>query len=329
MFKAVITGVAGQDGSFLSELLLKKGYQVIGITRRKSVDPNIENIKHLLNNPNFKLVFGDITDATLIYRILHDHQPHEFYNLGAFSNVGQSFKEPVATFKINAESVITQLEAINQVSPATRYYQASTSELFGGVSCPKEGYDENSVFHPRSPYGISKLAAYWAVRNFREAYGLYACNGILHNHSSTRRGHDFATRKISQGVAAIKLGLQKKVKMGNIKAFRDEGSAKDYVKAMYLMLQQETPQDYLIATGEGATIEEMLRYVCELAELNFDDVYEQDPQFMRPSDVPYLKGNPQKAIKELGWEPTYTWRDLLKEMYLSDLAILKKEQDRR
>jgi len=323
MLKAVITGVAGQDGSYLAEYLLGRGYYVIGITRRKSVDPNIQNIRHLLDNPNFHVIYGDITDATMIYRVLHDYQPHEFYNLAAMSHVGQSFKEPAATFRVNAEAVITQLESINQISPATRYYQASTSELFGGLSCPPEGYTEQSPFHPRSPYGVAKLAAFWAVINYREAHGIYACNGILHNHSSPRRGKDFATRKITRGIASVKLGLQEHLYMGNLESYRDEGHSKDYVEAMHLMLQQDDPRDFLIATGSGATIKEMFEYVCQLANLNFEDVYREDSRFMRPSEVPYLRGNPSAAKASLKWEPKYTWKDLLKEMYLNDLNELK------
>ena len=324
MFKAIISGVAGQDGSFLSEFLLEKGYLVVGITRRKSVDPGIDNIKHLLDNPNFKLIYGDILDPTLIYRLLADHKPHEFYNLAAMSHVGQSFKEPTSTWRINAEAVISQLEAINQVSPYTRYYQAGTSELWGGINCPPDGYDESSRFNPRSPYAVSKVAAYWAVKNYRESYDLHACNGVLGNHSSTRRGLDFATRKITHGVASVKLGLQDKLRMGNLEPFRDEGASPDYVRAMWLMLQQEQPDDYVIATGDGATIRQMLEYVCELAELDIEKVYQQDPQFMRPSDVPYLKGNANKAKEKLGWTPTYNWKQLLEEMYLNDYHQLSK-----
>lgn len=325
MFKAVITGVAGQDGSYLAEYLLDLGYQVIGITRRKSVNPSLDNLQNILHHPRFKLVLGDLTDATLIYRILHDHRPHEWYNLGAFSNVGQSFKEPAATFRINSEAVITQLDAITQISPSTRYYQASTSELWGGVACPLDGYNEEAIFYPKSPYAVSKLAAYWSVRNYRESYGLFACNGVLSNHSSPRRGYDFATRKISRGVAAIKLGYQSQIKMGNLNAFRDEGHSKDYVKAMYLMLQSEEAKDYVVATGQGATIRQMLEYVCELANLDIEQVYLQDPSLMRPSDVPYLKGNSNKIKAELGWEPSYDWKNLLQEMYLSDLSLLQEQ----
>lgn len=277
------------------------------------------NIDHLLGNKNFKLFEGDITDQTLISRILHDHKPHEFYNLAAMSHVGQSFREPLSTFDVDARAVIGQLEMIRQISPYTRFYQASTSELFGGLTCPKEGYDESSPFHPRSPYGVAKLAAFWAVKNYREAYGLFACNGILHNHSSPRRGYDFATRKITRGVARVKLGLQETLKMGNLAAFRDEGHSKDYVRAMWMMLQTDDPEDYLVATGSGATIREMFEYVCELADLNPAVVYEMDPRFMRPSEVPFLLGNPSKIKRQLGWEPEYSWKALLKEMYEADL----------
>lgn len=322
MLKAVVTGAGGQDGSYLSELLLSKGYLVIGITRRKSVHPGNANLAKALLHPNFKLIYGDITDSTFIYRTLFTYKPHEWYNLAAYSNVGQSFKEPMATFKVNAESVLMQLDAINEISKSTRFYQASTSELWGGEECPSSGFNEESRFHPKSPYGISKLAAYWSVINYRESYGLFACNGLLGNHSSERRGHDFATRKITRGVASIKLGLSNAVKMGNLSSFRDEGHSKDYVRAMHLMLQQEEPKDYVIATGSGATIKDMLSYVCNLADLKIEDVYQQDPQYMRPSDVPYLMGDSSKARNELGWTPTYTWQDLLKEMYLSDLGGL-------
>lgn len=322
MFTAVITGVAGQDGSYLSEYLLNLGYKVIGITRRKSTTNNLDNLKNVINNNNFKLVNGDITDSTFICRILYHYKPHEWYNLAAMSHVGQSFLEPSYSFQVNAEAVINQLELIRNISPYTRFYQASTSELFGSVLCPKSGFDESSAMSPMSPYAISKLAAYWSVKNYRQSYNLFCCNGILHNHSSPRRGFDFATRKITHGVAKIKLGLEKKLKMGNLNAFRDEGHAKDYCKAMHLMLQQEEPEDYVISTGSGATIEEMLKYVCSIAGLDFEEVYEQDQKFMRPSDVPYLLGNSEKAKKKLGWKPEYNWKKLLEEMYQNDLSCL-------
>jgi len=324
MLTAVITGVAGQDGSYLAELLLNKEYSVVGITRRLSANRKYGNISHLIDLENFKLIEGDICDTTLVSRVLHSYRPHEWYNLAAMSHVGQSFKEPLSTFDIDARAVIGQLESIRQISPYTRFYQASTSELFGGVGCPKEGYDESYTFNPRYPYAIAKLAAYWAVRNYRTAYNLFACNGILHNHSSPRRGVDFATRKITRGVASVKLGLQDSLQMGNLSPFRDEGHSKDYCKAMYLMLQQEFPSDYVVATGTGATIEEMFRYACSLAELNFEDVYEVDERFMRPSEVPFLLGNPSKIMRDLGWKPEYSWKMLLKEMYENDLRELQE-----
>jgi GDPmannose 4,6-dehydratase len=325
MFTAVITGVAGQDGSYLSELLLKEGYRVVGITKRHGASRGYSNITHLLNNEAFTLLEGDIVDTTLISRVLHQYKPDEWYNLAAMSHVGQSFREPLVTFDVNARAVIGQLECIRQVSPYTRFYQASTSELFGGIDCPESGYDELSAFNPRSPYAVAKLAAYWAVINYRVAYNLFACNGILHNHSSPRRGHDFATRKITRGIAKVKLGLEDTVRMGDLSAFRDEGHSKDYCKAMYLMLQQELPDDYVIATGGGATIEAMFRYVCYLADLPFEEIYEIDQRFIRPSDVKFLLGDPTKALKELGWSPEYNWESLLEEMYENDIEELQRE----
>jgi GDPmannose 4,6-dehydratase len=325
MLKAVITGVAGQDGSYLAEFLLNKGYSVIGITRRHGTAEEYKNIKCALENDRFKLVEGDIADVTLISRIFHTYKPHEWYNLAAMSHVGQSFKEPLVTFEVDAKAVIGQLECMKRFSPYTRFYQASTSELFGGIDCPPQGYTEKSLFHPRSPYAIAKLAAYWAVRNYREAYSLYACNGILHNHSSPRRGYDFATRKITRGIAKVKLGMEPCLKMGNLSAFRDEGHSKDYCRAMWLMLQQDVADDFLIATGTGATIKEMLDYVCSLADLSAEDVYVPDERFMRPSDVPFLLGDPSRAVEALGWEPEYSWKALLREMYEEDLAELQKE----
>ena len=324
MLTAVITGVAGQDGSYLADFLLEKGYSVVGITLRHGTVGSYRNLEHLGSNENFRLIEGNVIDQTLISRVLHDYKPHEWYNLAAMSHVGQSFKEPLAAFDIDAKAVIGQLEAIRQVSPYTRFYQASTSELFGGLSCPPTGYTESSRFHPRSPYGVAKLAAFWAVVNYREAYNLFACNGILHNHSSPRRGFDFATRKITRGVAKVKLGMEETLKMGNLSAFRDEGHSKDYCKAMWMMLQADSAEDYLVATGTGATIEEMFRFVCDLANLPFEEVYEQDERFMRPSDVPFLLGNPEKIQEELGWNPEFDWKALLTEMYNNDLSLLSR-----
>jgi GDPmannose 4,6-dehydratase len=325
MLKAVITGVAGQDGSYLAELLLERGYEVFGVTRRKSVNPGEENLQVLVGRQRFHLVYGDITDGTFVTRLLYDIKPHEYYNLAAMSHVGQSFAEPVATFTTNATAVALQLDAIRLVSPSTRFYQASTSELFGSTPCPPSGLAEDASFHPRSPYAVAKLAGYWATVNAREAWGLHASNGILFNHSSPRRGLDFATRKISRGLAAVKLGLAQSLRMGDLTAFRDEGLSSDYMDAAWRMLQQSEPGDYVVGTGTGATIEQMFRYVCDLADLDFDAVYERDERFLRPSDVPYLVSNPAKANATLGWEPLHNWKDVLAQMYESDLAEMSRE----
>jgi GDPmannose 4,6-dehydratase len=325
--KAIVTGVAGQDGSYLAEYLLKKDYEVYGVTRRKSVNQGTENIEHLLLNDKFHLLEGDICDATFISRTLHDVQPHEYYNLAAQSHVGYSFKDPLDTFRVTGEAVMMQLEMIRQFSPSTRFYQASTSELYGGLDCPELGYDESTPFHPRSPYAVAKAAAYYAVVNYREAYGVHASNGILFNHSSPRRGQDFATRKMTRGIANIKLGLQSKLRMGNLEAYRDEGHAFDYVRAMHLMLQQEVADDYVIATGRNASIKQMLELLCKASGLKFENVYEMDERFMRPSDVPFLLGNPAKARKVLGWSPNYTWEELLIEMYQNDYAGISSDEE--
>lgn len=325
MLRAIITGAAGQDGSYLSELLLGMGYHVYAVNIRKSVNPGLDNISHLLGREAFHYCEGDLSDPIFISRLLNDVRPHEFYNLGAASHVGYSFSNPVKVFQVNAESVIMHLSMIKDYSASTRYYQASTSEMLGGIDCPKSGYNELSPMNPRSPYAISKCAAHMAVNNYRDAYGIHASSGILFNHSSPRRGRDFASRKITHGIASIKAGVQDKIKMGNLSAFRDEGHSKDYVKAMWMMLQQGRPDNYVISTGSGATIEEMFGYVCSLAGLVFEDVYELDERFIRPSDVPYLLGSSEKARTILGWTPEYTWKELLREMYESDLQTLLKE----
>lgn len=323
---AIVTGCEGQDGSWLSEYLLELGYKVIGTTRRKSSSAvPVKNLDVARRHPNFKLVYGDITDPVFISDLIQWYRPDFYYNLAAMSHVGHSFKEPLATFNVDATAVLLALEMIRQNSPNTKYYQASSSELYGTTPCPETGFTEEDIFHPRSPYGVAKLAAYHAVVNYREAYGLFACNGVLFNHSSTRRGFDFATRKITKGVADIVKGKAQHLFMGNMEAYRDEGHAKDYVKAMHLIMQQEVADDYVVATGEVASIKEMLEYVCNLAGLKYEDVYRMDERFMRPSDVPFLKGNPAK-IKALGWKPEYDAKSLLREMYEADLrsSILMK-----
>ena len=326
MLRTVITGVAGQDGSYLADLLLSKNYEVYGVSRRKSVNQGLQNISHILDNDNFHYIEGDLSDPVLMSRLIYNVRPHEIYNLGAASNVGYSFKNPIEVFQTNAEPVIMHLSYISEMSKSTRYYQASTSELFGGLDCPPAGYDESSPLNPRSPYAVAKAAAHMAVNNYRDSYGIFACAGMLHNHSSKRRGLDFATRKITHGIASIKSGLKNSLKMGDLSAFRDEGHSEDYVRAMWLMLQQDVPNDYVIATGSGATIENMFKYVCCLAALRFEDIYELDERFMRPSDVPFLKGNATLARKYLGWQPKYNWKMLLKEMYEHDLDIINDFQ---
>lgn len=325
MKTAIITGVAGQDGSYLSEYLLNKNYKVIGLTRKKNTERGLSNLKAVLDNNNFTLVEGDLSDSVMISRLLIDYSPHEFYNLGAQSHVGNSFKNPMEAYRVNGQSVLMHLSNIKNLNLSTRYYQASTSEILGGINCPKEGYNEDFIPHPRSPYAVAKMTAHYTVKNFREAYGVYAVSGILFNHSSVRRGYDFATRKITKGIAAVKSGEQKTLKMGNLSAFRDEGCSKDYVEAMWMLLNQDyiagkDPEDYIVSTGSGATIEEMFKYVCSLADLRFEEVYELDKRFLRPSDVPYLLGDSSKIKKELGWTPSYNWKDLLKEMYHYDLS---------
>ena len=319
MLTAIVTGAGGQDGSYLSEYLLKNQYRVIGVVRRRSTALEYKNIAAALKHPNFTLAHGDITDSTFITRILHTYMPHEWYGLAANSHVGQSFKEPISSFKTNAEAVISQLEAIRQISPYTRFYNAGTSEIFGGIKVPETGYTEDSPLYPRSPYAVAKAAAFHATRNYREAYGLYACSGVLFNHSSKRRGFDFATRKITAGVASIKLRREKTLKMGDLSAYRDESHAEDMIRGMHLMLQQDEPEDFVLASGKAVQIKEMLIYVCNLAGLDFNDVYEKDERFMRPSDVPFLLGDATQARKKLGWKPTYTWKELLEEMYINDL----------
>lgn len=323
MYRSIISG-SGQDSSYMAELLLglNNPHKVIMFSKRNSSSSNNGNVKHLLNNPNFLFIDGDATDSTFLSRLILEYKPHNFYSMAAQSNVGYSFKNDQDTYKTNIESVSVQLSLINQFSKFTRFLFTSSSEMFGGVDCPKSGYVETDQFNPRSPYAISKVTGYYITKNYRDAYGLHASSSISFNHSSVRRGLDFATRKITNGVARVKSGKQKYVRMGDLSAFRDEGSAKDYCEGMYLMTQQTTPDDYILSTGVGATIEQMFRYVCSLADLRFEDIYQLDENFIRPSEVKYLLGNSSKANIKLNWYPKQTWKDLLKEMYIYDLATL-------
>ena len=352
---ALISGVTGQDGAYLSEFLLKNGYKVHGIKRRSSMF-NTERIDHLyqdphVEDPNFALHYGDLTDSTNLIRIIQETQPDEIYNLGAQSHVQVSFETPEYTANSDALGTLRMLEAIRllKLTDKTRFYQASTSELYGKVQ--EVPQTESTPFYPRSPYGVAKLYAYWITVNYREAYNIYACNGILFNHESPIRGETFVTRKITRAVARIALGLQGKMFLGNLSAKRDWGHAKDYVKAMYLMLQQEKPEDFVIATGVTTEIREMLRIAFEEAGIEVEfkgsgeeekgyvvkcdnpryqlrigqTIVEIDKRYFRPTEVELLIGDPSRAREKLGWETEYDLRALVREMIESDLKQAEKE----
>jgi len=323
MKTAIVTGITGQDGSFLAELLLEKQYKVIGLVRRSSMeDKKFFNIEHLLNNKNFILENGDLTDSSSIWRLVQKYKPEEFYNLAAQSHVGASFTSPESTFEINSTGVLNCLESIRNINPQTRFYQASTSEMFGdNMNAPQS---ETSIFSPVSPYACGKLAAHSLVVNYRKAYGLFACSGILFNHESERRGEQFVTRKITKAAARIKLGLQKELRLGNLDAKRDWGYAKEYVEAMWLMLQRDTPDDYVIGTGKTYTISDFITCVSEIAGYNLMDYVIVDESFKRPSEVPLLQANPAKARNILKWNPKTDLKELAKIMYQYDLEKEKK-----
>jgi GDPmannose 4,6-dehydratase len=323
MKTAIVTGITGQDGSFLTELLLEKNYKVVGLVRRSSMeDKKLYNVEHLLNNKNFILENGDLTDSSSIWRLVQKYKPDEFYNLAAQSHVGASFTSPESTFEINSTGVLNCLEAIRNINPTTKFYQASTSEMFGDNT--KAPQSENSIFSPVSPYACGKLAAHSLVVNYRKAYGLFACSGILFNHESERRGEQFVTRKITKAAARIKLGLQNELRLGNLEAKRDWGYAKEYVEAMWLMLQQNIPDDYVIGTGKTYTIREFISCVSEIAGYNLMDYVIVDESFKRPSEVPLLQANPAKARNLLGWNPKTDLKELAKIMYEYDLEKEKK-----
>ncbi len=321
MKTAVITGINGQDGSFLTEFLLEKGYLVVGVVRRSSMeDKKFFNIEHLLDNKNVILENGDISDTSSIWRIIAKYRPDEFYNLAAQSHVGVSFTSPESTFDINANGTLNCLEAIRNISPSTRFYQASTSEMFGDNSAVPQG--ELTPLSPVSPYACAKVAAHNLVINYRKAYGLFACSGILFNHESERRGEQFVTRKITKAAARIKLGLQKELRLGNLDARRDWGYAKEYVEGMWMMLQHDVADDYVLATGETYTINEFISCVSEIAGYDLMQYIVIDEQYKRPSEVPLLQGDRSKAERILGWKPKTTIKELAKIMYDNDL---KKE----
>ena len=345
MKTALITGITGQDGAYLAELLLGKGYKVHGVKRRSS-SFNTARIDHLYQDPHapnqrFHLHYGDLTDSTNLIRIVQEIQPDEIYNLGAQSHVQVSFDSPEYTANADALGVLRLLEAIRilGLTETTRFYQASTSELFGKVQeVPQK---ETTPFYPRSPYGVAKLYAFWITVNYRESYGIYACNGILFNHESPIRGETFVTRKITRAAARIKLGSQAKLYLGNLDAKRDWGHAKDYVKGMWLMLQQKRPQDYILATGKMITVREFARSAFKAAgiDLLFEGrgksevgrgpdgrvLIEVDPRYYRPAEVEELLGDPSKAHNELGWFPEYDLGSMVEEMVESDLQIAAAE----
>jgi GDPmannose 4,6-dehydratase len=315
--RAFITGVLGQDGSFLAELLLSKGYEVHGLVRRSS-STGTSRIDHI--REGITLHEGDLLDEGSLVRIVTEVQPSDVYNLAAQSHVHSSFSAPIYTCEATGVGAVRLLEAVRRACPKARYYQASTSELYGGLSDPPQ--NESTPFHPRSPYAYAKLMAHWATVNAREAYSMYACCGILFNHESVRRGEAFVTRKISRAVARIKKGMQDTVTLGNIEAMRDWGHAPDYVEAMWLMLQQARPTDYVIATGETHTVREFVELAFAHVGLDWRDHVKIDPAFLRPAEVHALCGDPSRARKELGWEPKTTFEELVRIMVDADLAAL-------
>ena len=345
MKKALITGITGQDGAYLAEFLLAKGYEVHGIKRRASLF-NTARIDHIYedpHNPHPRLIlhYGDLTDSSSLIHIVQQVQPDEIYNLGAQSHVQVSFEQPEYTADTDALGPLRLLEAIRilGLEKKTKFYQASTSELYGLVQ--ETPQRETTPFYPRSPYAVAKLYAYWICVNYREAYGIYACNGILFNHESPLRGETFVTRKITRGLARIKVGLQKQLFLGNLSARRDWGHARDYVEMQWLMLQQEKPQDYVIATGEQYTVREFVQRCAKLLDMDLawqgsgpdekavdkfgDTVVAVDPRYFRPTEVETLLGDPGKAKRELGWTPRTSFDDLIKEMVASDLNIAKRD----
>ncbi len=359
MKKALITGITGQDGSYLAELLLEKGYEVHGVKRRAS-SFNTQRIDHLYQDKhelqvNFKLHYGDLTDSTNIIRIIQEVQPDEIYNLGAMSHVKVSFDSPEYVANVDGIGTLRILEAVRilGLEKKTRIYQASTSELYGGLADNKNEkgfYDEQSPFYPRSPYGAAKIYGFWITKNYREAYGMFACNGILFNHESPRRGETFVTRKITMATAAIALGKQECLYLGNLNAQRDWGHAKDYVEAMWRILQQDKPEDFVIATGVTTYIRDFVIMAFNEVgiELSFEGENENeiarvkachhpnfelpigkvlvrvDPEYYRPTEVDLLIGDPTKSKTQLGWEPKYNLQAMVKEMVASDLGVIER-----
>jgi GDPmannose 4,6-dehydratase len=323
MKRALITGITGQDGSYLAEWLLEQGYEVYGVVRRSST-VNFERIAHIQDR--VELISADLTDQSSLYAALQQSDPAEVYNLAAQSFVQTSWTQPVLTGEVTALGVTRMLEALRMFNPKIRFYQASSSEMFGKVQAVPQR--EDTPFYPRSPYGVAKVYGHWATINYRESYDLFAVSGILFNHESPRRGLEFVTRKVTDGVARIKLGLQKELRLGNLDAKRDWGFAGDYVRAMWLMLQQDAPRDYVIATGEAHSVEELVDVAFAHAGLDWREHVVQDPRFMRPAEVDLLIGDPGLAKQELGWEPEVGFRELVEMMVDADLERVRAQTAR-
>ncbi len=317
---ALITGITGQDGSYLAEFLLDQGYQVHGVIRRSSTD-HCQRISHLLER--ITLHQGDLSDQLSLVRILDEVGPSEVYNLAAQSFVPTSFKQPLLTADLTGLGVTRVLEALRQAAPQARFYQASSSEMFGNVQQTPQ--DEKTPFYPRSPYGVAKVYGHWITVNYRESYGLFASSGILFNHESPRRGLEFVTRKITDAVARIKLGVQKELKLGNLDASRDWGFAGDYVRAMWLMLQQQEPGDFVVATGQAKSVREFCQTAFGHVDLDWEDHVQVDPEFFRPADVTTLCGNPARAESLLGWKPEVSFDELVTMMVDADLDRVERE----
>jgi GDPmannose 4,6-dehydratase len=324
--KALVTGITGQDGSYLAEFLLKKGYEVFGLIRRSS-SFNTDRIDHLYKDPHeqpkLKLIYADLTDGSNLHSVLNEVNPDEVYNLGAQSHVRVSFDQPIYTANVDALGTLRMLEAIRAMKKPAKFYQASSSEMYGKVL--ETPQTENTPFYPRSPYGCAKVYSFWQTVNYREAYDLFACNGILFNHESPRRGETFVTRKITRAATRIKLGLQNKLYLGNLDAKRDWGFAGDYVEAMWLMMQIEKPDDYVIATGETHSVREFLDEVFGYLGLDWNKYVEIDPKYFRPTEVDLLLGDASKAKQVLKWQPKVSFKVLAKMMTDEDMKIAERE----
>ena len=324
MKKAFITGITGQDGSYLAESLLEKGYKVYGLTRRTSTQ-NFARIESIIHNENLELVSGDLVDQHSITNALNDIKPDEIYNLAAQSFVKASWSRPVLTGEFTGIGVTRVLEAMRLACPEAKFYQASSSEMFGKVQ--EVPQNEDTPFYPRSPYGVAKVYGHWITVNYRESFDMFAVSGILFNHESPRRGLEFVTRKIANGVARVKLGKQSHIELGNLDAKRDWGYAKDYVEAMWLMLQQDNPEDFVIATGETHSVQEFLELSCEAAGIeDWQAIYKHNPAYDRPAEVDLLIGNPEKAQRQLGWKPSVTFKELVDLMVTAELEKESKTE---